>query len=90
MSMPDARDVRDQSRTLAAVGLWTDTDLSLAGGTRRSGSKPRSEAPTCSRRWACGRSSAAGSRARSAGWRELRPVVLGARVWRERFASDPT
>src|SRR6185503_2156267 len=90
MSMPDARDVRDQSRTLAAVGLWTDTDLSLAGGDTPQRVKATFGSPDLL--------ATLGVRPQLGRWftrEECRmgasfgPVVLGARVWRERFASDP-
>src|SRR5262245_40066112 len=90
MSMPDARDLRDQSRTLATVGLWTDTDVFLAGGDAPQrvkatfgsddllttlGVQPRLG------RWFTPEECRLGA--------SFGPVVIGARVWRERFASDP-
>ena len=89
MSMPDALDVRDQSRTLASVGLWTDQDLSLGGDTPQRvhatfgsddllatlGVQPQLG------RWFTKKECRVGA--------NFVPVVIGARVWRERFASDP-
>jgi predicted permease len=90
MSMPDARDVRDQSKTLAAVGLWSDTDLLLAGGDA-----PQRVHATFG---SDGLIATLGVQPHLGRWftpDECRvgasygPVVIGARVWRERLNSDP-
>ena len=90
MSMPDAVDVRDQSRTLSGVGLWSTTDLYLSAGD----SPRRVEATFGSDglvktlgmsplrgRWFTSDECKVGA--------NLVPVVIGARIWREELAADP-
>jgi predicted permease len=90
MSMADALDVRDQGRTLSSVGLWARTDAYLAGVD----APERLDATLASD----GLLATLGARPVLGRWfttEECRlgdcyvPVVLGARVWRERYDSDP-
>ncbi len=90
MSMPDALDVRDQSRTLPSVGLWVETSAYLAG----SDSPTRLEATLGSDALL----TTLGVQPVLGRWftkdeckmiANYVPVVIGGRVWRERYASDP-
>jgi len=89
MSMPDARDVMERSRTLTHVAVWTEGNLSVTMGgdaqrfdaTLATAELPRAlgVAPSLGRWFTadeCRRASTSG------------PVVLGDRVWRERFGGD--
>ena len=90
MSIPDALDVRDQSKTLSSVGLWARTNAYLAG----TDSPERLEATLASD----GLLRTLGVRPMLGRWftkDECRegdnfvPVVIGMKVWRERYGSDP-
>ena len=90
MSMPDARDVRDQSRTLASVAMYDETSAYLAAGDSPQrffatfGSEHLLDAlgvrPILGR-WFTREECAMGE--------NLVPVVLGHRIWREQYKSDP-
>jgi putative ABC transport system permease protein len=90
MSMPDVIDIRDQSRTLTAIGLWFTTGLYLSAGDspRQIGATFGSPAllqtlgvPPVRGRWFTTDECKVGA--------NLVPVVIGARIWHEQFASDP-
>ncbi len=89
MSMPDALDVRDQSRTLYSVGLWVESSAYLAGGD----SPTRLDATLGSD----GLLTTLGVRPLLGRWftkdeckvgASYVPVVIGERVWRERYEGD--
>jgi hypothetical protein len=90
MSLPDTRDVIAQTRTLSAVGLWTETSAYLAAGDvptrldatmsndgllRSLGVQPAMG------RWFTPEECLTGA--------NLTTVVLGHQVWREQFKGDP-
>jgi len=90
MSMPDALDIRNQSRTLSSMGIWAETSAYLTIGD----TPQRLEAAFASD----GLLATLGVRPMLGRWFTpdectmagyVVPVVIGARIWREQYKSDP-
>ncbi len=89
MSLPDLRDIRDQSRTLGSLGVWTESSAYLT-----TGEEPQRHDATLAN---AGLASALGVQPALGRWftREecvtganLVPVVIGHRLWRDQWGSD--
>jgi len=90
MSMPDSRDVRDRSKTLTALTMYTETGLYIADGDtpQRYTATMTSDALLLALqvkpllgRWFTPDECKSGA--------DIVPVVLGHRLWKELLKSDP-